>query len=187
MDKKIQWESQHIDDFEDEHDDYDEEGRRPEEVITTPIGLFKINDKYNPYRQMEMWMGHTNFPITTEVFNVIDATLGVAAFKTITPYQFLISPGKLFEWRDVRTRLERSLCGSVAVETLLKDIVDTNVKAQVYEIYKKISQSKYWGLYVFPNGTCDSFSTSDELEYKDKLSFFKKCKELSNGILISNE
>lgn len=190
MDKKIKWESQHIDDDFEEIDEYEEEkySEKPQEIMNTPIGMFKMNDKYNPYRQMEIWVGHCNFPISRSVFDIINSTLGVEFFKIITPYRFLVAPAQMFEWRDVRSRIEKNVCGGPSLESLLRDVINPEVKIQIKQTHEQISKFKYWAMYVLPNGRQDIYYSNEETpEYKNKVSLYKESKELSGGIFLSSE
>jgi len=132
MNKKIMWSSQHleidtisgrlVDPTADEYEDYGEEDEEIDNfyedqsnkmishnLLSTPFGLWKINDIMNPYRQFKLWMGHTNFTINKNVAHIIKSIPGVEVLSIITRYRFLIGVGEMFDIRDVRTAIEKSL------------------------------------------------------------------------------
>lgn len=184
--KKILWESMHIDDIEDGSDILSEEEVQDEDkdnlipisgkLINTPIGIFDVDDKYNPLRQLELRIGYTNFDLDTEVANIIENSEGVEAFTVLTRYRFIIGIGKLFSFESVRKTIEDKL--------LDKGSITDNAIA----VSKKLNTNKaYWALYEFPNGEIDTLETDSREEYEAKVNLYKEAKGLSGGEILMSE
>lgn len=118
--KKIGWEHQsHEDESKDEvknnyyEDSYDNVITLDmKNAINTPFGIFDVNDKFNPLKQFELWIGHTNFIITPNIVKQICNTEGVEALNLISRYRFLLAVGKMFTMTDVRRAIEKKICGA---------------------------------------------------------------------------
>lgn len=200
MKRIIQWESQHLEidtmtgkirspienSFEEDYfnnsDNYIEQELKTENVISTPFGLWRVDDTMNPYKQFKLWMGNTNFTITKKVVDAIRTIPGIEILKVLTRYKFIVGVGQLFEFKDVRTAIEKALSCHTELISLIKD---DKVKQQVMDLQNQLSQYKKWAIYVFPNGQLD-FTTSNEEDYNKKLGLFRQAVDYSNGILIEN-
>lgn len=183
--KKVIWESFHIDDIEETEslddeemfDDGDEDELGMEirdKIISTPFGLFKFDDKFNPMRQFEFRIGHTNFDINSDVAQKIENTRGVEALIILTRYRFIIGIGKLFKFTEVRLDIENQICDSIENEY-------SNILEKEINVASK--NNKYWAVYMFPNGKTTSVGTNDMEEYKRQLEVLYECNSLSGGIL----
>jgi len=183
--KKISWESMHIDDIEENSDIIDEDDIPEEEMdefvplagklINTPMGLFNIDDKYNPLRQFELRIGYTNFDITKDTAEIIEESPGVEAFAVLTRYRFIIGIGKLFTFETVRKSIESKL-------------LDKPLDVGLMEASKNINKNKaYWALYQFPNGEVDTLETDSKDEYDEKVALYKEAETLSGGELLTSE
>lgn len=191
MKKKIVWESYHIDEMEenpsrveDRFDDDDDDGvgdisgHSIEKILSTPFGLYKVDDKSNPMRQFELRIGHSNFDITEEIFDTIEEIEGVEAIISISRYRFLIAVGKLFSFMNVRRDIENAICDGLGSE--IDDILDK-------EIDRVSAEGSLWVVYLLPNGKIESFVTDDENAYEEQLKVFKEAEKLSHGILVECE
>jgi hypothetical protein len=65
----------------------------------------------------ECWMGHTNFNITEEIKNILNETEGVEILKICSRYRFFVGIGKMFNFSDVRRRIQNNL-GKIEGESL---------------------------------------------------------------------
>lgn len=123
--RKIAWESKHYvfdpetaqltqepEELEPPQSYEDMEGIPVQKVLETPFGLFSVDDVMNPFRQFKFWMGHTNFSLGDNAAYILEHTPGVEVLKILTRYRFMIGIGKLYEIRDVRLNIEKSLCGT---------------------------------------------------------------------------
>lgn len=200
MKRIIQWESQHLEidtmtgkikspidnsfdeDYFSNSDNYMEQEFKAENVISTPFGLWRVDDTMNPYKQFKLWMGNTNFTITKKIVDTIRTIPGIEILKVLTRYKFIVGVGQLFEFKDVRLAIEKALSCHTELISLIKD---DKVKQQVMDLQNQLSQYKKWAIYVFPNGQLD-FTTSNEEDYNKKLGLFRQAVDYSNGILIEN-
>lgn len=203
MRREISWESQHLEVsgeevdekevLDDVYDDgFDDEKELPA-IMSTPWGPFRVNDRMNPYRQFEFWMGHTNFNIDQAAKDVLDNTLGVEVLFIISPLRFMIAKGKMFEWTDVRLAIERALCGKHAVDEKIESIQDSDVREKIGKVKEDLVKAfDHWAIYVFPNGEYDSSYVKDESDgefekFMENVEIYKKSVELSGGILLQSE
>lgn len=203
MRREISWESQHLEVsgeevdekevLDDVYDDgFDDEKELPA-IMSTPWGPFRVNDRMNPYRQFEFWMGHTNFNIDQAAKDVLDNTLGVEVLFIISPLRFMIAKGKMFEWTDVRVAIERALCGKHAVDEKIESIQDSDVREKIGKVKEDLVKAfDHWAIYVFPNGEYDSSYVKDESDgefekFMENVEIYKKSVELSGGILLQSE
>lgn len=54
----------------------------------------------------DCWIAHTNFNITLDIKNNLDRIEGVELLKVFSRYRFLVGVGKMFDFSDVRKRIE---------------------------------------------------------------------------------
>ena len=204
MKRKIVWASQHLEidtitgrfkdvsqpekylEYEGEADDQDElQGQLIQNVISTPFGIWRVNDTMNPYKQFKMWMAHTNFNLSAKVAKKIKKIPGVEVLNVLTRYRFIIGVGELFNIRDVRTDIERSFeCNK---EKAAK-IGDQSIKDKINTLKKKLKQHDNWAIYIFPNGQID-FATDDNglAQFNEKLTVYKHAVDHSTEILIEKD
>ena len=57
----------------------------------------------------ECWVGHTNFDITPKVRNALDTIEGIELLKVCSRYRFFIGVGKMFDFKEVRNKIEKNL------------------------------------------------------------------------------
>jgi hypothetical protein len=57
----------------------------------------------------DCWVGHTNFNITPSMKAKLDSVEGVELLKICSRYRFFIGIGKMFDFKTVRTKLEKEL------------------------------------------------------------------------------
>jgi hypothetical protein len=201
MKRKIMWASQHLEidtltgKFKDSslpefHSEYDDdpqelEGQEIQNVISTPFGLWRVDDVMNPYKQFKMWMAHTNFTINAKIANTIKSIPGVEVLNILTRYRFVIGVGELFNIRDVRVAIEKALrCIDEETATDI-NIVDVDTRAEVEKLKKRLAEHNNWAIFIFPNGQID-FATdaNGEANYVNKLKIYKHAVDHSTGILI---
>jgi hypothetical protein len=197
MIRKIVWASQHLEidtltgklhEHEDIPATIDEDGEIHEgeiqNVMSTPFGLWRIDDSLNPYKQFKLWMGHTNFTISQKIANVIKNAPGVEILNILTRYRFLIGVGELFDIRNVRIYIEKALqCN----KTEILQIDNVELKQEVENLQKELAKHDNWAIFVFPNGKID-YVTSEKgkKHFNDRLLIYKSAVDHSAGILIEN-
>jgi hypothetical protein len=79
-------------------DAFEEEGHLAtiQEATTTPFGLYLVNDFFNPMKQYDWHMCHTNFPIGQNVCNKLKEISGIEKVLIVSKYRFLVTFGKAF-------------------------------------------------------------------------------------------
>lgn len=185
MDKKIVWEFMHNEEAdeteEDEVDGEDEEefddgyndmeDRNPTQLIATPFGTYRVNDKYNPLRLFVWWVGHTNFNLSARVINKLSKIPGIELLKINTRYRFMIAVGKAFHFSDVRRDIERAL-------EIIKDTeLDEN---KIVESLK--SKHEKWAV-LFSDG---SHMTATDADYEEGVKEFNEYLKDNKGKMITH-
>lgn len=198
MKRIIKWQSQHLEidmingklqepcienEYDEEYEDSMTEQMPIQNVMSTPFGLWRLDDSMNPFKQFKMWMGHTNFSITNDIVETIKEVPGVEVLQVMTRYRFIVGVGELFDIRDVRITIE-GLLECHKDETAM--IPDQKLLEQVHELRKSLGGFNQWAIYVFPNGKID-FTTSDEVNFGQQLNLYKQAVDHSSGILIESE
>lgn len=197
--KVIKWMSYHIDEdelfYEEVYDGDIKEGGETQlekipSIISTPWGLYRVNDSMNPYKQFNFWLAHTNFKIDNEAKELLDNIDGIEALVIISQYRFMVARAELFDWRDVRVSIERALCGNYTVDSQLEEIDDQTVSVEVNELVNNLKYSyKYWAIYIFPNGSYEfSCGNQEDVDsFNQSLLTFRQAHKLSGGILLESE
>ena len=57
----------------------------------------------------DCWLGHTNFNLTDDIKDSLNKVDGVEVLKICSRYRFFVGIGKMFEFSDVRERIEKDL------------------------------------------------------------------------------
>jgi hypothetical protein len=203
MKRIIQWESQHLEvdpltgklispdsieenikhDDEPEYDDDIVHKKQIQNLMSTPFGLWKVDDVMHPYRQFELWMGNANFTITDEIADTLERVPGVEVLQIMSRYKFIIGVGKLFDFHEVRLAIEKHLSCNISEESM---IGDKSVIKKIHDLKARLSQYNQWAIFVFPNGNID-FTTSNEKDFYEQLNLYRMAVDYSSGILIENE
>jgi hypothetical protein len=157
-------------------------------VMNTPFGLFRVDDSMNPFKRFEFRMGHTNFDITRTVVNQIQEVPGVEVLVIPTRYRFIVACGKLFSFADVRLAIEREVCGKHKTHFLIDEINNKTIKEKVQTIHNEVKASKYWVIYVFPNGSVEYHKSDENTDdfYQNEV-LLTHASQVSGGILITSE
>jgi hypothetical protein len=64
----------------------------------------------------DCWMGHANFNLTNDIKKQLSCQDGVEILKVCSRYRFFVGVGKMFNFRDVRQGIEKTLLGKEADE-----------------------------------------------------------------------
>lgn len=102
---------------------YDEEDLEEEElvktkrlkchIINTPFGMIPINENTASTNIFNFWSGHTNFPITQTISDIIESTDGVETLNVFTKYRFRIAVGKAFNDSLVLRNINNNIYGHI--------------------------------------------------------------------------
>ena len=58
----------------------------------------------------DCWMAYTNFNLTETINNQLDKIEGVELLKICSRYRFLVGIGRMFDFKDVRRKIESKIC-----------------------------------------------------------------------------
>ena len=195
MKRIIKWHSQHLEIdvlsgklYEEEpewNDDYldDENPKEIQKVMSTPFGIWQVDDSMNPYKQFELWMAHTNFSITKEIAELIAKTPGVEVLQIVTRYRFIVGVGELFDIHDVRVAIEKVLMCNQDEKEMIEN---EEIYNKVHELKQSLKSYNQWAIYVFPNGNID-FTTSDDENFVKQRNMYRQAVDFSNGVLVESE
>lgn len=94
----------------DEISAYEDEVEKENTHMSTMIPMSpKLMDDISMLSSYDCWLGHTNFDITNEVKDKLDATSGIEVLKICSRYRFFIGIGKMFDFTEVRQFIEESI------------------------------------------------------------------------------
>jgi hypothetical protein len=104
---------EYIDDINDEDEDDsnisdlepDPNQKKEMKVVLTPLGIIPYDETTSIGHAFNLWIGHTNFDLSTKVSNIIEKTNGVETLDVFTRYRFRIGIGQLFNSADVMSSI----------------------------------------------------------------------------------
>lgn len=76
--------------------------------IMMPISPQLIND-IQVISTFDCWIGHTNFDITNSIRDKLNKIDGIELLKIYSRYRFLIGIGHMFNFKEVRKNIEKTL------------------------------------------------------------------------------
>lgn len=85
----------------------------PVQGIMTPYGVLPLTDDTLASRKFKFWVGHSNFRLTEDYYNVIGHTEGVETLDILTPYRFRIGVGRMFIDRNVMSSVRDKMVAHV--------------------------------------------------------------------------
>lgn len=176
MSNKIEWEKYmptEMYDNDDEIDEDEEDVLGLKTVISTPFGMYKVDNSLNPFKRFNFWLANTNFTISKRIKRILNEIHGVEALVFLSRYQFIIGIGKLFDEDEVKQTIEQTFCGQSGGEKKFADILN--------EMYP------FWVLYKFPNDNTIYYGDRDKKHVLNKLAFYNELKQVSHGKIYSSE
>lgn len=213
-DKKIAWEkftthrdanSEKGEDIEEEttasyqNQDQDEDGQeeamfalgfmQPPPKIKTPFGEYDDKDPFSPYNMFDCWIGHANFRITHEDFDLLDKKIdGIGCLKVLSTYRFFIGLEKLFPFSTARIQIQKELCKNLLQSEIISNDFESvfqNALGKINDTLLSIKDSERWAVFIGKNGTVESINSSDFDSDHEYQSLLKKLKTLKNGNIIT--
>lgn len=158
----------------------------------TPFGYYDMDDDFSPYNMFECWIGHTNFRITLEDFNILDKKIeGLGCLKVLSPYRFFIGIERMFSFPSIRIQIQKELCNNLEFDESLIDYsgdVDQALNiiiSRINDAIFSIKDSEKWAVYIGPDGSIQVIKNSDfdsEIDYNKEL---KNLKSFKNGNIIT--
>ena len=96
-------------DFDAHAEHQESESLVPIKGVMTPYGMLPLTDDTLASRKFKFWVGHSNFRLTEDYYNIIGPTEGVETLDILTPYRFRIGVGKMFVDRTVMSRVRDNM------------------------------------------------------------------------------
>lgn len=162
-------------DYEEEYDDDPINNllKNQDSLITSPFGVYRLHDYFNPMKQYDWHIAHTNFNITEKVVEDLSLIDGVELLLPVSRYRFMVAFGKAFNQENVKDLIHLHFKVSPSLSTE----VEQKIK-ELKQIYE------YWAVYYLNENTWDYATESD---YVDKIYIFKRKKIEQGGVLITHE
>jgi len=92
---------------------YEEEEENQEElshkvIVSVPD---EVTNEILLMANFDCWMGHVNFNLTDKIKKQLSQQDGVEILKVCSRYRFFVGVGRMFNFRDVRQGIEKTLLG----------------------------------------------------------------------------
>jgi hypothetical protein len=97
-----------IDEEGEDEDVESEELNEANQNIMMPISPQLISD-IQVISTFDCWIGHTNFDITNSIRDKLNKIDGIELLKIYSRYRFLIGIGHMFNFKEVRKNIEKTL------------------------------------------------------------------------------
>lgn len=85
-------------------------------IYLSNLGIIPLNHNLAS-QQNKIWVGHTNFRLTTDDKNKSIKIDGIEAWKHVTPYRFIMTIGWMFKDNEVKSNLKKALCPEPKIES----------------------------------------------------------------------
>jgi hypothetical protein len=154
------------------------------QIMYTPWGPYPMDSMFKPSDRWDCRIGTTNFDITTSIKNILTKDIsGIEALKIMGRYTFAIGIPITFDFREVRTEIEKKLCVYTEEEILTEE-----TQATVDLVKEQLKNKKYWSILVAPTGKVD-YVVSDKLDqkYLEGLNELVEIKQLLGGIILRGD
>lgn len=161
-------ESEDIDD-----DEFDSQMLEQEEIITSPFGVFKLKDFFNPMGQYNWFMGHVNFTLTQDIIRDLCRITGVEKILILSRYRFLVAFGKVFEDKEVKKNIQTFFGATPPLSE--EAIAKAKDLSQLYD---------RWAIYFIND---DNWWYADDTNYDEKLIEFRKNQKDLGGLVVTHE
>ena len=142
-------------------------------AISTPWGIFNITDPFAPYKRFDMWIGNTDFNVSTSFLTKVSKISGIEIVKAVSRYSFIIGIGKLFSFDEVRLAIE-----------MVGGVKSQDIPNEIHELINSFGEKRYT-VYVYPNKKFE-YTTETDTDYKSKVEKFYEEKRKNKGIILSN-
>tara|TARA_R110000824_G_scaffold88637_1_gene217868 strand:+ start:178 stop:630 length:453 start_codon:yes stop_codon:yes gene_type:complete len=92
--------------YEEEEEDQEELSHKV--IVSVPE---EITNEIHLMANFDCWVGHANFNLTDEIKKQLSRQDGVEILKVCSRYRFFVGVGRMFNFRDVRQGIEKTLLG----------------------------------------------------------------------------
>lgn len=152
-------------------------------VIYTPLGAYPIDSMFKPSDRWDCRIGVTNFSITHSIKSKVKRIEGIEALKILGRYTFFIGIPASFNFRDVRSDIEKELCVYTEEEVMTGETATT-----VELVKEQLKNNKYWSILVASTGKVD-YIVSDKFDqsYLEGLNKLVELKQKLGGIILRGD
>ena len=91
-----------------QYEEEEEESIQQKVIVNMPE---EITNEIHLMSNFDCWMGHVNFNLTNEIKKKLSRQDGVEILKVCSRYRFFVGVGRMFNFRDVRQGIEKTLLG----------------------------------------------------------------------------
>jgi hypothetical protein len=161
---------------------------RPLKVINTRMGLLTVTENAVADYHFDFWTLHTNFAITQKIGETICNAPGVDAFIPMTRYRCRIGFPKsgLFNVTQAKLEIERLITqpevdndSASSINPIFTDDIQAKINDKIEELKLR---SKYWALYVLPNGSMEILESETLGDtFNTKIQIFRESEKLAGG------
>lgn len=93
----------------DDADTYDSIKLEKTNVLLTTMGMIPFNEHTDCCKIFNFWIGHTNFPITIRISDIVQKIDGVETLDIFTRYRFRIAIGKAFDDSQIMRNINKKI------------------------------------------------------------------------------
>jgi hypothetical protein len=144
-------------------------------VVSTPMGIFEVDDAFNPLNHFNFWIANTDFDLTKSFVDILDTIPGVEGIKIMSRYRFILAIGTLFDPSKVRLLIELK----VGTLSLSKSVLDKKEELE--------SSGKDWTMFVYPNLNSCLYTIVGDDDYEKTLKKIQELSENGSGLLLSSK
>jgi len=177
----------------------------PMRIVSTPQGFVSLTEHSFASKHFDFWTMHYNHDITKEIVEAIEKCEGVETINVLTRYRIRIGFNRpliqygAFDLNVLRKNIENKVLVLGRADTDLEcynELIsfEKSVRDKVKEIRISLSRSKYWAIYVLPNGEIETFyechdypsSIANSEIFKEKIKLFKQAEGMIGGKLLTS-
>lgn len=157
-----------------------------QQVIHTPLGVYPVDSMLKPSDKWDCWIGHTNFPITKKILNILNNNIdGIEVLKILGKYSFFIGVAKMFNILDIRSQIDEKICSYTESEILSDEQVNETVELLKFQLNES---NKHWSILVYPAGMVEYITGSDlNTDYLNQLNALLEKKKNFGGIILRSD
>lgn len=153
----------------------------------TSQGIVPVEINNDSVEHFNIWVGHTNFPITKKIYDKIKSFPGVEIFEVNTPYRFKICVGQAFNEHEVIVPLKWSLSDKPKEEEKEKFNLPKEYHDLILNKWVELDSScNYWILYLLPDGQLEVSKPKDDEDFSRKFAVLSAARELVGGYIFSS-
>tara|TARA_B100000073_G_scaffold203211_1_gene168506 strand:+ start:618 stop:1034 length:417 start_codon:yes stop_codon:yes gene_type:complete len=82
-----------------------EQALESQEILAVPVPN-SFYEQVSLVTNYDCWLGHTNFNVTPSIKKEFEEVEGVEVLKICSRYRFFVGVGQMFDFKDVRKRIE---------------------------------------------------------------------------------